>query len=75
MDNQDKPDLNLAVLIDADNVPYKMVKEMMEELAKFGTLTIKRIYGDWTKPHVRGCWQRSGSMIAVPLQCTNMITL
>ncbi|MGH1437734.1 MAG: NYN domain-containing protein [Lewinella sp.] len=57
MDNQDKPDLNLAVLIDADNVPYKMVKEMMEELAKFGTLTIKRIYGDWTKPHVRG-WKQ-----------------
>ncbi len=57
MDNQDKPDLKLAVLIDADNVPYKMVKEMMEELAKFGTLTIKRIYGDWTNPHVRG-WKQ-----------------
>lgn len=57
MENQDKPDFKLAVLIDADNVPYKMVKEMMEELAKFGTLTIKRIYGDWTKPHVRG-WKQ-----------------
>jgi uncharacterized LabA/DUF88 family protein len=57
MENQDKPDHMLAVLIDADNVPYKMVKEMMEELAKFGTLTIKRIYGDWTKPHVRG-WKQ-----------------
>lgn len=54
MDNKEAPDLKLAVLIDADNVPYKMVKEMMEELAKFGTLTTKRIYGDWTKPHVRG---------------------
>lgn len=54
MDNKETPDLKLAVLIDADNVPYKMIKEMMEELAKFGTLTTKRIYGDWTKPHVRG---------------------
>lgn len=57
MDNQDTPDLKLAVLIDADNVPYKMVTEMMEELAKFGTLTTKRIYGDWTKPTVRG-WKQ-----------------
>lgn len=57
MKDQETPDLKLAVLIDADNVPYKMVKEMMEELAKFGTLTTKRIYGDWTKPHVRG-WKQ-----------------
>jgi hypothetical protein len=57
MENNETPDLKLAVLIDADNVPYKMVKQMMEELAKFGTLTTKRIYGDWTKPHVRG-WKQ-----------------
>ncbi|MEL6657674.1 MAG: NYN domain-containing protein [Bacteroidota bacterium] len=57
MENQETPDLKLAVLIDADNVPYKMVKEMMEELAKFGTLTTKRIYGDWTRPTVRG-WKQ-----------------
>src|SRR6218665_76241 len=44
----------LAVLIDADNVPYSNVKEMMEEIAKNGTPTIKRIYADWTKPHVIG---------------------
>src|SRR3977135_3255717 len=45
-------DLKLAVLIDADNVPYANVKEMMEEIAKYGTPTFKRIYADWTKPHV-----------------------
>lgn len=45
-------DLKLAVLIDADNVPSTHVKEMMEEIAKYGNPTIKRIYGDWTKPHV-----------------------
>ncbi len=47
-------DLRLAVLIDADNVPYANVKEMMEEIAKNGTPTIKRIYADWTKPTVAG---------------------
>ena len=44
--------LNLAVLIDGDNIPSGSVKEMMEEIAKYGNPTIKRIYGDWTKPHL-----------------------
>jgi len=43
-------DLNLAVLIDGDNIPSSYIKEMMEEIAKYGNPTIKRIYGDWTKP-------------------------
>lgn len=47
-------DLRLAVLIDADNVPYSSVKEMFEEIAKYGTPTFKRIYADWTKPTVSG---------------------
>jgi uncharacterized LabA/DUF88 family protein len=50
----DKNDLKLAVLIDADNVPYSNVKGMLEEITKFGIPTIKRIYGDWTKPTVSG---------------------
>lgn len=44
--------LNLAVLIDGDNIPSGYIKEMMEEIAKYGNPTIKRIYGDWTKPHL-----------------------
>ncbi|MFS4482822.1 NYN domain-containing protein [Hyunsoonleella sp. 2307UL5-6] len=44
--------INLAVLIDGDNIPAGHVKEMMEEIAKYGNPTIKRIYGDWTKPHL-----------------------
>lgn len=47
-------DLRLAVLIDADNVPYANVKAMLEEIAKYGTPTFKRIYADWTKPTVAG---------------------
>jgi uncharacterized protein (TIGR00288 family) len=42
--------LNMAVLIDGDNIPSSNVKEMMEEIAKYGNPTIKRIYGDWTRP-------------------------
>ncbi|RTY64579.1 NYN domain-containing protein [Flavobacterium sp. GSP27] len=51
---QDTKELKLAVLIDADNVPYSNVKGMMEEIAKFGTPTTKRIYADWTKPNAGG---------------------
>lgn len=43
-------EIKLAVLIDGDNIPSAYVKEMMEEIAKYGNPTIKRIYGDWTKP-------------------------
>lgn len=41
---------NIAVLIDGDNIPSAHVKEMMEEITKYGNPTIKRIYGDWTRP-------------------------
>lgn len=52
--SQNTKELKLAVLIDADNVPYSNVKGMMEEIAKFGTPTTKRIYADWTKPNANG---------------------
>ena len=42
----------LAVLIDADNAPRTALKEIMEEIAVYGTPTIKRIYGDWTTPNM-----------------------
>jgi uncharacterized LabA/DUF88 family protein len=55
---RERNDLKLAVLIDADNIPYSNIKGMLDEIAKLGTPTIKRIYGDWTKPTVSG-WKTS----------------
>ena len=52
--SENTKELKLAVLIDADNVPYSNVKGMMEEINKFGTPTTKRIYADWTKPNANG---------------------
>lgn len=49
-------DVKLAVLIDGDNIPSAYIKEMMEEIAKYGNPTIKRIYGDWTNPRL-GKWK------------------
>ena len=45
-------DKNMAVLIDGDNIPSKYINEMIEEITKYGNPTIKRIYGDWTKPQL-----------------------
>src|SRR5580765_2664012 len=52
MDNS--KDLRLAVLIDADNVPHRLINGILQEIAKYGVPTFKRIYADWTKPHVAG---------------------
>ncbi|HJS53054.1 MAG TPA: NYN domain-containing protein [Chitinophagaceae bacterium] len=51
---ENSKDLRLAVLIDADNVPHRLVNGILEEIAKYGVPTFKRIYADWTKPHVAG---------------------
>lgn len=50
-------DFKLAVLIDGDNIPASYVSDMMEEIAKYGNPTIKRIYGDWTQPRL-GKWKK-----------------
>jgi uncharacterized LabA/DUF88 family protein len=44
----------LAVLIDAENVPRNCMKSVLEEIAIYGTPTIKRIYGDWTNHRLDG---------------------
>ncbi len=64
----EKRDLNLAVLIDADNVPYSNIKGMLDEIAKIGVPTIKRIYGDWTKPSVSGWKQPLLEHAITPIQ-------
>lgn len=49
----DEP-IRLAVLIDADNTSAKFVKEMFDELAGYGTITVKRAYGDWSSDGLKG---------------------
>ena len=44
----------LAVLIDADNAQPAVVDGLLAEVAKYGTATVKRIYGDWTGPQLKG---------------------
>ena len=44
----------LAVLIDSDNTTAGLTTELLEEIAKYGTPTVKRAYGDWTTPQLAG---------------------
>lgn len=48
---------HLAVLIDADNAPSAIIEGLLEEVAKYGVASVKRIYGDWTKPNLGG-WKK-----------------
>ena len=54
--SSDQP--RLAVLIDADNAHPDSVDGLIEEVAKYGVASVKRIYGDWTKPNLKG-WKES----------------
>ena len=47
----------LAVLIDSDNTTASVTTELLDEIAKYGTPTIKRAYGDWTTQQLAG-WKK-----------------
>ncbi|GAB6908530.1 conserved hypothetical protein [Desulfosarcina cetonica] len=52
MANESDANLPLAVLIDADNANPSIVEGLLTEVAKLGTASVKRIYGDWTTPNL-----------------------
>ena len=45
---------NIALLIDGDNVSPKIIVGLLAEIANYGTVSVKRIYGDWTSPYLKG---------------------
>ena len=55
-----QPNDLLAVLVDADNVPPAKIGAVLTEVARFGTASVKRVYGDWTKPQL-GSWKSVAS--------------
>lgn len=54
MDADTSTSTRIAVLIDCDNVSSKHTTAVLEELAKYGTPTVKRAYGDWTTTQLGG---------------------
>ena len=58
----------LAMLIDGDNAQPSLIEHVLAEAAKYGVVTTRRIYGDWTEPQMSG-WKDSLHSLAVqPVQ-------
>lgn len=55
---QDERQDRLAVLIDADNTQPVIIDDLLAEIAKYGVASVKRIYGDWTTPRLKG-WKEA----------------
>lgn len=47
-------DSSIALLIDGENVSPKVIAGLLAETAKYGTVSVRRIYGDWTTPSLGG---------------------
>ncbi len=62
------PNWRIALLIDADNVSHTKVAAMLAELSKYGTANIRRAYGDWASPGLKG-WKTKLHEFAIrPIQ-------
>lgn len=57
MPSNETPSDNIALLIDADNAPASKINTIIAELASYGSVSIRRAYGNWTKPTLSG-WEK-----------------
>jgi uncharacterized LabA/DUF88 family protein len=58
----------LAVLIDADNAQSSIVAQLLGEISRYGVATVKRVYGDWTTPNLKGWKEVLNSHALQPVQ-------
>jgi uncharacterized protein (TIGR00288 family) len=64
--NQDK--LQIALLIDCDNAPAKAVEGVINELSKYGVVNIRKAYGDWKSPLLKGWEAKLHEFVIIPVQ-------
>ena len=50
----EKGRIKMALLIDGDNAQPSLIEKILTEAGKYGPITIRRIYGDWTKANMKG---------------------
>ena len=62
------PDRRIALLIDADNVSHTKIAPILAELAKYGTANIRRAYGNWASPGLKGWTERLHEHAIRPIQ-------
>ncbi|MFF4414235.1 NYN domain-containing protein [Streptosporangium sp. NPDC001559] len=68
MENPGGATAKLAVLIDADNATPTVIEELLAEVARYGTAHVKRAYGDWTDPRLKGWKDRLLAQSIQPMQ-------
>ena len=56
------------MLIDGDNARPKLIERIIRETEKYGSITIRRIYGDWTKENMKGWMQHLHGLAIQPIQ-------
>jgi hypothetical protein len=64
-------DINIALLIDADNISAKYISAILSELSKYGKITIRRMYGDWSQDRLRSWMNCSSSHSLTPIMQPN----
>ncbi len=64
----------LAVLIDADNAQASTIKNLLDEVAKYGVASVKRIYGNWTTSQLQPWKDVLLSNSIIPIQQFNYTT-
>ena len=58
----------IAILIDGDNAESTLIEQFISEAGRFGRVTVKRIYGDWTEPQLKN-WKEQLNQFAIrPMQ-------
>ena len=67
MDNNDKIFQSIAVLIDGDNALVNSISTVISKISTFGRITIKRVYGNWKKPHLSP-WEKVIKNLALKAQ-------
>ena len=69
IDRQDQEqELNIALLIDADNASPDHLDEVLLVLGELGTINIRRAYGNWAKAALKGWGTLTGVHSIVPMQ-------
>ena len=58
----------IALLVDGDNAQSKLLELVLEEASKYGKVTIRRVYGDWTTPHMNNWKSLLNEMAFNPIQ-------
>ena len=66
MERNDEP--RLAVLIDANNTAAQWAEAIFEEIATLGEANVRRIYGDFSGPYLRGWEKKLASLAVIPHQ-------